>query len=229
MLNAVFRGIRKFWRRCKRKVTLFSYNKGSTKVFVKIEKNREITMNKKLITSAAVLAAFVSTPSFAVEPGGYVTASFGTAEAEVSEEGETFKGDDTAFKLGGGYAVNKNFAIEGYFADYGKAEDTVTVFADEFDVAAEATAIVVQAVGIFPASPKFDLFAKAGLAMWDSEVFADGASLGDDDGSDIIFGLGGAFFITPQAAIRVEYEMSEFDDVDVTMLSAGFSYHFPKK
>ncbi len=153
---------------------------------------------------------------------GYVSAFIGQSDADVDLGSVDMDGDDTSFRIGGGVRVNENFAVEGYYIDYGEADDTVF----GIDVSAEATAFQFQAVGILPASPAVDLYGKVGLAIWDSEVSAVGFPDADDDGTDLVFGFGASFKLSKDVDLRAEYEFAEFDDSDITTIMIGLNIGF---
>ncbi len=159
----------------------------------------------------------------------YVSAFIGQSEADIAD----FNDDDTSYRIGGGFRVNENFAVEGYYVDYGAAEETYpSPPFGEGTVTVEATAFLFQAVGLFPVSPAVDLYGKAGLAIWDGELCDDdpdpffGKQCFDDDGTDLVFGFGGNFDISKQVTLRAEYEMTEFDDLDVTTIMLGLNVAF---
>lgn len=145
---------------------------------------------------------------------GYFSAFVGVTEAELLG----YSGDDTSIRFGGGYRLSKNLAVEGYYIDYGTAEDGPATI--------EGTAIQGQAVGLFPASPTVDLYGKIGLAMWDSESCYVGLGCASDDGSDLVFGAGGNFMMSKTVDLRAEYETAEFGDADINTLMVGVNVSF---
>lgn len=147
-----------------------------------------------------------------------MSAYIGQSEIDVDDA----DADDTSFRIGGGYRVNQNFAVEGFYIDYGEAEDTV----GGLDASIEATAFQFQAVGLFPVNPTVDLYGKVGLAIWDAEACIEIFGCEDDDGTDLVFGFGAGFNVSKAVAIRAEYEMAEFDDVDVTTIMVGVDIGF---
>jgi OOP family OmpA-OmpF porin len=170
------------------------------------------------------------------EGQGYVTASIGNTN--VDESDVDFDSDSTSFRIGGGYRIVRNFAVEAYYINYGEADQSYpneAAFAgvDDISISVESTAIQFQALGIFPVSEYIDLNAKAGLTMWDAEACVS-ARLGtisdsecaDDDGSDLVYGFGATYNFSQQVAGRLEYEIADFDGTDVTTLMFGLNYGF---
>jgi opacity protein-like surface antigen len=148
---------------------------------------------------------------------GYVSGFIGQSELDV----DGFDDDDTSFRFGGGYRLNENFAVEGYYIDYGEAETTF----GRFRATAEATAFQFQAVGLLPVSSTVDLYGKLGLALWDAELSVSGFEA-DDDGTDLVFGFGANFNIRERITLRVEYEIAELDDADIDTIMFGVNIGF---
>ena len=159
---------------------------------------------------------------------GYVSAFIGQSEVDVDYDVDVdIEGDDTSYRIGGGFRVNENFAVEGYYIDYGEIDDSIFVpFFGDVELEAEATAFQFQAVGLFPASPSVDLYGKIGLAIWDAELSAPGFADEDDDGTDLVFGFGANFNISKQFTLRAEYEIANFDDVDIDTIMIGVNVAF---
>lgn len=142
----------------------------------------------------------------AQDQGGFIGASIGTADDEVLNE------DESGFKLFGGYRFTRNIAGEIAFVDLGSYFGG---FLDQYGLAFDVMVIL-------PVADNFEFFAKAGLFSWTVET-----PFADDDGTDLMYGLGAQFNVNRNIGLRIEYE--EFTDVsggDVSLISAGVSYHF---
>ena len=69
-----------------------------------------------------------------------------------------------------------------------------------------------------------EIFAKAGIMWWDSTNNV--AGLGDESGSDFIWGLGAGVRLGP-IGVRLEWESLENKDADnLSMLSLGATFGF---
>ena len=161
--------------------------------------------------------------------GFYIGGSAGGATVEADLGGISIPGlpasideDDTALKAFLGYSFELpviTLAVEGGYVDMG--EPDINVLGDEllFDVTGvNLWGIASVDLGLF------DVFGKLGYISWDVEADYLG-STESDDGSDLGYGLGAAFYFGP-LQIRGEYEIYDLDDVDVSMLSVGVAYHF---
>jgi hypothetical protein len=194
-------------------------------------------LNKKVgfFTGAALLMFASSANAIDIEQG-FVAAYIGNTNVDESEA--DFDADSTSFRIGGGYRVVKNLALEAYYVNYGEADqsypnDAAFLGVDELSLSVEATAIQLQALGIFPVSESVDLNAKLGLAVWDADLCATarlgnntGTSCVSDDGSDLVYGFGATFNISSDFAARVEYELGEFDGTDINTIMLGVAYGF---
>ena len=100
----------------------------------------------------------------------------------------------------------------------------MTASAPGISLTAEADGFQFAAVGSYPIE-QFSLLGKVGLFMWDAEISTNLGSF-DDDGTDIMFGVGGAFKFTPQLSVRGEWERFDFDGDDVDLFSASIIYSF---
>ena len=176
---------------------------------------------KKKIALAAVALLFLSP---AVLAGAYVGASVGQSDATVSNGPVSVDGDDTSWKIVGGYTFMKFAGVEGSYRNFGGVNDTVgtTTFSTD------ANSLDVFGVGILPVG-KVDLFAKAGFSR--IELSADisdpllpapvSVSTSENEiayGAGVSFGLG-------KADVRVEYEVFDTPD-SLGMFSAGAVFKF---
>lgn len=208
-------------------------------------------MNTRAFGAAGLLALAFCTPSLAQERAGlYVGGNFGFTRSDSGTFERDVRNDllasgfstadvsadesDTGFKLIVGYQVNPNVALEAYYANLGKYSfrvnttgPTVTGGGDF-----EITGFGLDVLAMLPFNRSVSGFARVGFFRWDVEgrVFATGpgGSASDsleDDGSDVKFGLGVQWALSPNLSIRGEFEYYNFDD-KLMMLSAGVLYRF---
>ncbi|MDH3314343.1 MAG: outer membrane beta-barrel protein [Gammaproteobacteria bacterium] len=128
--------------------------------------------------------------------------------------------DDVGFKVFGGFKFNQYFGAEIGYADLGE----VSVSGPGGTATAEVDGFQFAAVGSYPIE-QFSLLGKVGFFAWDGEISTPIGSF-DDDGTDFMFGLGGAFHFTPQFSVRGEWERFDVDGDDVDMFSASIIYNF---
>jgi OOP family OmpA-OmpF porin len=194
-------------------------------------------MDKRMAASGlALLGLLASTTVLAeIQPGFYVGAGVGTATIELDEDesvaGFKFDSDDTAFKIFGGYNVNKYFAVEAAYFDAGKPEETViSVPGARGTIEVGTTGLIVSALGRLPLGDMFSLYGKLGVASYDVEIKGrvnrNVVSEADSTEDDVAYGIGGAFNIGPAFELRAEYEAISISDGDFTVLSVSGLYRF---
>jgi OmpA-OmpF porin, OOP family len=182
-----------------------------------------------VLASAALLAA----PAFA--QGFYAGGSIG--QSDVDEEvaaglidSGSVDGKDTAFKIFGGYQFTPNLAAEAAYVDLGE-----TTYSGTFGGApvtggkVEISGFNISAVGILPINEKFSAFGKIGIFIWEadaSDTTGGAAFSASDDGSDLSFGLGASYAITPTLSLRAEWERFDSADADADLLSIGVAFRF---
>jgi OOP family OmpA-OmpF porin len=165
-----------------------------------------------LIFSSVLFVTVVS----AQDVGPYFAASIGQSDIDLPVD----KG--TSFSLGFGYSLNKNFAVEASYIDFGEASDDIapiwTLSADGF---------VVNFVGKVPFNEKISGFANLGFLAWDIKLDEAGTgTIATDEGTDFTYGLGIMFGVTDKVSCNLQYQMYEFDDVDVDNISVGIQVGF---
>jgi OOP family OmpA-OmpF porin len=145
---------------------------------------------------------------------------------------------DTAYKIFGGYQVNRNFALEGGYTDLGKATVNVTGPGGFVNAEFKANAWEVVGVGMLPVADRFSIFGKIGLYRAElkgtvsSNVLGTTPLNGKDTNTDLTFGVGLKFDITNNFALRGEWQRysslggSEVGESDVDVLSVGVAFKF---
>ena len=147
----------------------------------------------------------------------YVGASLGSADANASG----VSGDDTSWKIMGGYLFTQHLGIEGSYRDLGSAEQTLLTTTVGWD----ASSMDVFGVGFLPVGEKIDLFAKAGFARLEVDAYVSDPLLGtistSDTGNELALGAGVDFKIGEKFSFRAEYETFDMD-----VISAGAILRF---
>jgi len=175
----------------------------------------------RLLPLALVLLAGTSM----VHAGIYFGASIGETSIKQEDNSVSFDASDTSTKVFGGFTFLKFVGIEASYVDMGSAEDEVT---PGTDVTVDLTGWDLFILGNLPLGKHFDLFAKAGVVVWDASTSISGIS-GDssDDGNDPVYGAGFRIKFAKLIGIRAEYERFEIQDTDsVDMASAGIEIRF---
>lgn len=174
------------------------------------------------------MASVVLSPSTMAQSmadrGWYIGGSIGQSEADDDcPSGFSCDLKDTAYKLFGGYRFNRNFAAEAFWGEWGE----ISVSAGGATATVEARTIGIAGLGILPVSPQFDLFGKIGIGNTELKATGSGLAAGltaEDDGSDLMLGLGAVYNFTRNLGVRAEWE--RFTDSELDILSIGLQYRF---
>jgi opacity protein-like surface antigen len=184
----------------------------------------EIDMRKLLFLMAAVSVCGMAQ---AADNGFYLGA--GVTQAKIDDIGDDFDTgdlddfeiDSTAWKIIAGFRPIKLFAVEANYNDLG--DEGRTVGGVRFD--ADASAFTAYAIGFLPI-PVVDVYAKAGLARWETEASIDGLFDLDDSGTEFAYGAGVQVNLGSLGA-RLEYEQFDVENTDgVELLTLGVTWTF---
>jgi OOP family OmpA-OmpF porin len=174
-------------------------------------------------TIAALALAVVGLSPLAASADGpwYVGAGGGQSEFDFGGFDDTA----TSWKAFGGYQFHDSFAVEIGYLDSGEAEEsfageTLTISADG------ATASVV---GMLPIGELFSLHARLGMFFWDVEATIDdgvNTLTASDSGEDLYYGVGAGMKLGENAGLRLEYEIADVEDADISMISLSVLFRF---
>ena len=198
-------------------------------------------MRTKKHTLAALLAAAGMALSSATmaqsmqDRGWYAGASIGQSEVQDFCDGiPGCDGKDSAWKIFGGYQVNRNFAIELGYTDLGEATVNVSGPGGNLNASVESSAWELVGIGSLPVANRFSVYGKLGLYRGEVEGRGAGTVLGvpvnfneDDSGTDLTFGIGAKFDLTRNLALRGEWQRyNDFSGADIDVLSVGLVVRF---
>jgi OOP family OmpA-OmpF porin len=172
----------------------------------------------KLIPIVVVCCCLLAPTTLA--KGFHFGVSAGQTSFDVSQASARFQIDGTGYKGYFGYKFFRSFAVEGSYVDFGSFEESQ----QGVGLAGEANAFNVYAMGILPVTPRIELFAKAGAAVWDSQsaFTEDGETeLRDESGTDFTYGFGLNWNFTERFGLRIELEYFNFGSQDVRLGSVG--------
>lgn len=157
----------------------------------------------------------------AADNGFYLGAGF--TQAKIDDIGPSIDFEDDSFKLIAGFRPLDAFGVEFNYIDLGKDGATLGPIGVEVD----GKAYAAYAVGFLPL-PLVDLYAKAGVARWESNARTTGISLDDldDSGTEFAYGAGVQARLGSLAA-RLEYERFDIADTDgAELISLGLTWTF---
>ena len=156
--------------------------------------------------------------------GAYVGASVGESDATSAGIG----GNETSWKILGGYTFMKFAGVEGSYRNLGSMDQTLGTTT----IGLDASSMDVFGVGRLPLGEKFEVFAKAGYAFIDLDVSVSdpsnpifGSFSGSTSENEFAYGAGVSFKVGTRIALRAEYET--FDMIEsADMISAGGIFTF---
>jgi OmpA-OmpF porin, OOP family len=194
-------------------------------------------INRTVAAVIAVAAVSFSVPSltFAQDQGVYLGGGIGDAKAKEwcdtgGISGVTITACDnkaTAWKIYGGYKVNRNFAAELTYMQTDDFTATVNFGGSSARVSADGKIWGLAALGMLPINPQFSVFGKIGVAQTDAQgtVTVGGTTftVGDDE-TEAHFGVGLMFDFTRNWGARLEWE--RLDKSKVELLSVSVQYKF---
>lgn len=184
---------------------------------------------KRILVIAAAFAV-AALPAVSSE-GFYVGGAFGQTSTDIggSAPGVSIDDSDTGYKVFGGYSFFQNFAVEAGYVDVGGTSVDFTSPTPS-SITTDADGFSFEAVGVLPLGESFDVFAKAGLYMWDATASSTlggfGTFSGSDDGTDPTYGLGFGWRVSDNGKLRFEADRYELDTIDVDTYSVGYAHSF---
>jgi len=206
---------------------------------------------QRFTLAAAALAVTFSSSGFAAGSNFYASISAGDADNDMGMgTSADFIVDDSdlAYGLSVGYRINRYFAIEAGYQDLGESSvigigaggagpggaggpgnafgDTIRMQGDA-SLYTDTSGFTLGAAASYPVNNQLDVYAKAGVFVWDTDYDYDGgvtingvdySGTGSvsDDGSDFYYGLGGRWNVNERVGVGFEWVHYEaHTDVDV--------------
>lgn len=193
-------------------------------------------MSLKKTTIAALLAAsglVVSSASMAqgkpADTGFYAGATIGQSDFSSADcSGVTCDTKDTAFRILGGYQINRNFAAEIGYHDLGKLKVSAPGLSGEV----KANAFELVGLGAFPINQQFSIYGKLGFYRGEAKLSGDFGD-GKETNTDLTYGVGVQYNFNRQLGVRGEWQRysklggdDTGGDSDVDVLSIGVVFRF---
>jgi OOP family OmpA-OmpF porin len=180
--------------------------------------------------ACAAPAAFAQTQA---DRGWYVGGSLGQSTAEDACDGLGGTGiscddEDTAWKFFGGYQLNRNFAVELGYTNFGE----ISLSAFGLSETIEATAWELVGVGSFPVADRFSLYGKLGFYRAETEDRTNFGFSADETNTGLTFGIGARYDFTQTIGVRAEWQKysdvggGDIGESDLDVLSVGLVVRF---
>jgi OOP family OmpA-OmpF porin len=169
-------------------------------------------------TLAASSASLAQAPKPS-EAGFYLGGSIGESSGDCNSTASTSCDDkDTAWKIFGGYQLNRNFAVELGYTDLGEVSSS-----GPFGTKIESTVWDLVAVGSLPLGNNFSLYGKLGAYRAEAELSSSAGVSGDKSTTDLTYGLGARYDFTRNLGVRAEWQRYQGIEVPSTVLTSGDS------
>lgn len=170
---------------------------------------------------AAVTMLAAATVRAEVEPGFYAGIGGGNSRLKIGNDDLEVEANDIGYQVFAGYNFGRYFAIEAAYFDGGVLTDNLFGFDVEFGL----DGFIGSAVGRVPLTDSFSLFAKLGMASYDSKVSL-GFSSQREHQSDLSYAAGGEFDFAGHWGLRIEFQGIDVSDGDFYMLGVSGLYRF---
>lgn len=198
-------------------------------------------MKKILFALVATAATLAGTSAYAADLGD----DAGSAYVGVGVLGSRYKFDvpnasssssNSGTKAGGkiyaGYNIDKTWAVEGGYTNFGKQDYDYTVNGAPGRLESDAHSFYVAGKGTWPVNEQVSLFGKLGVARNHNSVATSGiaAVSGDANKSALYASVGAEYAISKQVKVSLEYENYGKNNIDMGRkngaITAGVRYNF---
>jgi len=192
---------------------------------------------RKLFVAAA-LAATMALPAAAMaqsapDTGWYAGGSIGQSEVKDGCSGLTgvpgisCDEKDTAWKIFGGYQLNRNFAAEFGYTDLGE----ISASGFGVNVSAETTAWELSGIGSWPLTNQFSVFGRLGFYRAETEGRSNVGVSADSDNTGLTFGVGVQYNFSRNLGLRGEWQRysdvgENGDESDIDVLGVSLVWKF---
>lgn len=152
----------------------------------------------------------------------YLSASVGSTDLQQSTD---FPIDDdaTAFRVGLGYSLGNDIAIEASYVNLG--DFTGNTGLDTIGISGEVEGAALSAVFSLPLTDHWAVSARAGMMAWESQLRTP-AFREKRDGTDPFYGLGLEAHFSERFVLTGEWQRYELDDSEADVLFVGAQFRF---
>lgn len=196
--------------------------------------------HKRVIIASFMGAAiaFTGATAFAQargDAGWYIGGTIGQSEVDIENCGGPIACDekDMAWRILGGYQINRNVAVELGFHQFGDASAS----GPGGNLNYEANAFELVGLGAFPLGNGFSIYGKAGLYRGETKVTGSTVLTGPVDiketNTDLTYGIGAQYNVNRQLGIRLEWQRytdvgddATIDESDIDVMSLGLVFRF---
>src|SRR5262245_41996851 len=197
-----------------------------------------MNLNFKLAAALAAVSMVAVPAAFAQQQeevsGFYLGAGAGQFNAHIDDVDDVdatvdeWDEDDTAYKVFGGYRLNRFLAFELDYINLGEPSGNVV---PGFNVDSSVDGFAPFVVGTIPLGPYFEVYGRAGYYFYDATTGVtdtlDNRVEFDEDSEDLVWGAGIGANLGEKVNLRFEYErydLKGLDDSDALWLTAAWRF-----
>lgn len=171
-----------------------------------------------------LIAAMLGAAAMAMSAGALAQAESPWYAGASIGQGDLGIGDSTtAWKIFGGYQINRNFAVELGYTDLGDT-DVASGFPGIPAVNVGATAWELVAVGKLPVANQLSVYGLAGFARIEAEAAVLGVAVSDTS-TELTYGVGVQYDFTPKVGLRAQWQWYDAEET-ADVMSVGVVVKF---
>ena len=179
------------------------------------------------MTITALLLALLTAPLTATAGEGfYAGASIGKASLDDDFDGLKIDDDTTAYRIVGGWWVNRYFALEAGYHNFGDFEQDFTSNGVSNKVKLSADGYTLGVQGSYPVANRVSVFGRAGAFFWDGEAKINNVSQASPEETNPYLSLGLNYAINEDFSVNGDWTHYELEITNSDVFSIGFQYRF---
>ena len=175
-----------------------------------MKRSMALTAAGVLLAACAGAHAQTADTRLRMDTGFYLGAGVGSGEMRdfCTTIGGACDDQDVSWNVFAGYQINRNWAVEAGYTDFGEASTSGFVAGVPISVRVRSKGAELVGVGILPLGSNFSLYGKAGAFYYESDATTTGAIVrsSSDNGWHLTFGLGAQYDFNGKFATRIEWQ-----------------------
>jgi OOP family OmpA-OmpF porin len=186
-------------------------------------------MNTREMTIIALLLTLPTAPLTAsAGEGFYAGASVGTASLNDDFDGLEIEDDTAAHRFVGGWWVNRYFALEAGYQNFGDFEQDFAIGGASSKATLSADGYTLGLQGSYPVANKVAIFGRAGAFFWDGEAEINNVSQASPEETNPYLSVGLSYAFNDSFSINSDWTHYELESSNSDVYSVGFQYRFGK-
>lgn len=184
-------------------------------------------MNTSLTRRIALALSLCLTPLAAsAGEGFYLGASIGSANLDDDFDGLKIDDNVTAYRLVGGWRMNRYAALEAGYQNFGDFEQRYVLNGLPGSAKLSADGYTFAVAGSYPLFEKLDVTGRIGAFFWDGEADINNVSQASPEDTNLFFGLGISYALGDNFVLTSDWRRYELESANSDVFSVGFEYHF---